>query len=101
MCLCRHLNLFQRWNATPICFAQFFGQIDLPQATFTPRIRYGNAKGFATLSAEEKEIVRKCMKTKYKGHIVGDPNIDELLEELERDHGIRLKRLPVTSVIAV
>ena len=24
------------------------------------------------------------MKTKYKGHIVGDPNIDELLEELER-----------------
>ena len=41
------------------------------------------------------------MKTKYKGHIVGDPNIDEFLEELERDHGIQLKRLPVTSVIAV
>ena len=56
---------------------------------------------YDTLSAEEKEIVRKCMKTKYKGHIVGDPNIDELLEELERDHGIRLKRLPVTSVVAV
>ena len=53
------------------------------------------------LSAEEKEIVRKCMKTKYTGHIVGDPNIDELLEELERDHGIQLKRLPVTSVVAV
>ena len=27
--------------------------------------------------------------------------IDEFLEELERDHGIQLKRLPVTSVIAV
>ena len=27
--------------------------------------------------------------------------IDEFLEELERDLGIRLKRLPVTSVIAV
>ena len=56
---------------------------------------------YDTLSAGEKEIVRKCMKTKYKGHIVGDPNIDELLEELERDHGIQLKRLPVTSVVAV
>ena len=56
---------------------------------------------YDTLSDEEKEIVRKSMKTKYKGHIVGDPNIDELLEELERDHGIRLKRLPVTSVVAV
>ena len=56
---------------------------------------------YDTLSAEEKEIVRKCVKTKYKGHIVGDPNIDELLEELERDHGIQLKRLPVTSVVAV
>ena len=33
--------------------------------------------------------------------IVGDPNIDELLEELEREHGIQLKRLPVTSVVAV
>lgn len=32
---------------------------------------------------------------------LGDPKIDEFLEELERDHGIRLKRLPVTSVIAV
>lgn len=36
-----------------------------------------------------------------KGNIVGDPKIDEFLEELERDHGIRLKRLPVTSVVAV
>ena len=41
------------------------------------------------------------MRARYKGHIVGDPKIDEFLEELERDHGIRLKRLPVTSVIAV
>ena len=50
-----------------------------------------------TLSEEEKETVRKCMRARYKG----DPKIDEFLEELERNHGIRLKRLPVTSVIAV
>lgn len=56
---------------------------------------------YDTLSEEEKETVRKCMRARYKGHIVGDPKIDEFLEELERDHGIRLKRLPVTSVIAV
>ncbi len=58
---------------------------------------------YDTLSEEEKETVRKCMRAKYKGNgnIVGDPKIDEFLEELERDHGIRLKRLPVTSVIAV
>lgn len=56
---------------------------------------------YDTLSEEEKETVRKCMRARCKGHIVGDPKIDEFLEELERDHGIRLKRLPVTSVIAV
>ena len=56
---------------------------------------------YDTLSDEEKEIVRKSVRAKYKGRIVGDPKIDEFLEELERDHGIRLKRLPVTSVIAV
>lgn len=56
---------------------------------------------YDTLSDEEKEIVRKSMRAKYKGRIVGDPKIDEFLEELERDHGIRLKRLPVTSVVAV
>ena len=56
---------------------------------------------YDTLSDEDKEIVRKSMRAKYKGRIVGDPKIDEFLEELERDHGIRLKRLPVTSVIAV
>ena len=38
---------------------------------------------------------------KYKGNIVGAPKIDDFLEELERDYGIRLKRLPVTSVVAV
>ena len=54
-----------------------------------------------TLSEEEKETVRKRMRAKYKGNIVGDPKIDEFLEELERDYGIRLKRLPVTSVVAV
>ena len=41
------------------------------------------------------------MRAKYKGNIVGDPKIDEFLEELERDYGIQLKRLPVTSVVAV
>ena len=41
------------------------------------------------------------MREKYKGHIVVDPKIDEFLEELERDYGIRLKRLPVTSVVAI
>ncbi len=56
---------------------------------------------YDTLSAEEKKIVRKYMRAKYKGRIVGDPKIEDFLEELERDHGIRLKRLPVTSVIAV
>ena len=56
---------------------------------------------YDTLSEEEKETVRKRMRARYKGHIVGDPKIDEFLEELERDHGIRLKRLTVTSVIAV
>lgn len=53
------------------------------------------------LSDEEKETVRKCMREKYKGHIVANPKIDEFLEGLERDHGIKLKRLSVTSVIAV
>ena len=47
------------------------------------------------------ETVRKRMRAKYKGNIVGDPKIDDFLEELERDYGIRLKRLPVTSVVAV
>ena len=56
---------------------------------------------YDTLSDEEKETVRKCMREKYKGHIAADPKIDEFLEELERNHGIKLKRLPVTSVIAV
>lgn len=56
---------------------------------------------YDTLSAEEKKIVRKYMRAKYKGRIVGDPKIEDFLEELERDHGIRLKRLPVTSVVAV
>lgn len=56
---------------------------------------------YDTLSDEEKEVVRKSMRAKYKGRIVSDPKIDEFLEELERDHGIRLKRLPVTSVVAV
>lgn len=41
------------------------------------------------------------MREKYKGHIVANPKIDEFLEGLERDHGIKLKRLSVTSVIAV
>ena len=50
---------------------------------------------YDTLSEEEKETVRKRMRAKYKGNIVGDP------KELERDYGIRLKRLPVTSVVAV
>ena len=56
---------------------------------------------YDTLSAEEKKIVRKYMRARYKGRIVGDPKIEDFLEELERDHGIRLKRLPVTSVVAV
>ena len=56
---------------------------------------------YDTLSDEEKETVRKCMREKYKGHIVANPKIDEFLEGLERDHGIKLKRLSVTSVIAV
>ena len=43
------LSIFQIRD-TPICFAQFFGQIDLPQATLTPCIRYGNAKGFANVT---------------------------------------------------
>ena len=56
---------------------------------------------YDTLSEEEKEAVRKRMRAKYKGNIVGDLKIDEFLEELERDYGIRLKRLPVTSVVAI
>lgn len=56
---------------------------------------------YDTLSAEEKKIVRKYMRARYKGRIVGDPKIEDFLEELERNHGIRLKRLPVTSVVAV
>lgn len=52
---------------------------------------------FDTLSDEEKESMRE----KYKGHFVDDPKINEFLEEPERDHGIKLKRLPVTSIIAV
>ncbi len=56
---------------------------------------------YDTLSDEEKETVCKCMREKYKGHIVANPKIDEFLEGLERDHGIKLKRLSVTSVIAV
>ena len=32
---------------------------------------------YDTLSDEEKETVRKCMREKYKGHIVADPKIDE------------------------
>ena len=56
---------------------------------------------YDTLSEEEKKTVRKCMRAKYKGHIVDNSKIDEFLEELERDHGIQLKRLPGTSVIAV
>lgn len=56
---------------------------------------------YDTLSEEEKETVRKRMRAKYKGNIVGDLKIDEFLEELERDYGIRLKRLPVTSVVAI
>ena len=56
---------------------------------------------YVTLSDEEKETVLKCMREKYKGHIVANPKIDEFLEGLERDHGIKLKRLSVTSVIAV
>ena len=56
---------------------------------------------YDTLSDEEKEVVRKSVKERYKGHTVSDPKIDDFLEELERDHGIKLKRLPVTSVIAV
>ena len=52
---------------------------------------------YDTLSEEEKETVRKRMRAKYKGA----PKIDDFLEELERDYGIRLKRLPVTSVVAV
>lgn len=34
---------------------------------------------YDTLSEEEKETVRKCMRARYKGHIVGDPKIDEFL----------------------
>jgi len=56
---------------------------------------------YDTLSEEEKETVRRRMRAKYKGNIVGAPKIDDFLEELERDYGIRLKRLPVTSVVAV
>ena len=56
---------------------------------------------YDTLSDEEKETVRKCMREKYKGHIVANPKIDDFLEGLECDHGIKLKRLSVTSVIAV
>ena len=56
---------------------------------------------YDTLSEEEKETVRKRMRAKDKGNIVGDLKIDEFLEELERDYGIRLKRLPVTSVVAI
>ena len=55
---------------------------------------------YDTLSDEEKETVRKCMREKYKGHIVANPKLMNL-EGLERDHGIKLKRLSVTSVIAV
>lgn len=40
---------------------------------------------YDTLSDEEKETVRKCMREKYKGHIVANPKIDEFLEGLERD----------------
>ena len=46
---------------------------------------------YDTLSEEEKETVRKRMRAKYKGNIVGAPKIDDFLEELERDYGIRLK----------
>ena len=56
---------------------------------------------FDTLSDEEKEIGRRCMREKYKGCKVADPKIDEFLEDIERNHGIKLKRLPITSVIAV
>lgn len=35
---------------------------------------------YDTLSDEEKETVRKCMREKYKGHIVANPKIDELNE---------------------
>ena len=56
---------------------------------------------YDTLSEEEKEIVHKYVRARYESHIVGDPKIEDFLEELERDHGIRLKRLPVTSVVAV
>ena len=56
---------------------------------------------YDTLSDEEQETVRKCMQAQYKGHIVADPKIDEFLEDLERDHGIKLNRLSVTRVIAV
>ena len=69
---------------------------------FEPRsVPYSQYFGEMALSDDEKETVRKCMRAKYKGRIVGDPKIDEFLEELEHDHGIRLKRLPVTSVVAV
>lgn len=32
---------------------------------------------YDTLSDEEKETVRKCMREKYKGHIVANPKIDQ------------------------
>ena len=40
---------------------------------------------YDTLSDEEKETVRKCMREKYKGHIVANPKIDEFLEGEEDD----------------
>ena len=49
-----------------------------------------------TLSEEEKETVRKCMRARYKGHIVGDPKIDDSVEEAagnERHCGVRAKPL--------
>ena len=39
---------------------------------------------YDTLSDEEKETVRKCMREKYKGHIVVDPKLDMNFDYLFR-----------------
>ena len=41
---------------------------------------------------KKKKPFVKCMREKYKGHIVANPKIDEFLEGLERDHGITVEK---------
>ena len=64
---------------------------------------------YDTLSDEEKETVAELLLIDDDTILVNDELLkgldkeldDEFLEGLERDHGIKLKRLSVTSVIAV